>query len=284
MNGQVTILLPVREYRLDYLSEAIASVQGQSSGAWRMLVIVELSARKRFLADSGHLLTDERIELIVNQGRGLAGKLNTGMRHATTPFVAVIFADDLWEANAVEVLDRHIAMHPDADLFHSSRRFVDDCGRPISGIYRSREHVRIEDFVEGAPVKHLLCWRVRRGLEVGGIDESLHSIAADDLDFPWTLAEHGARFVAVPDCLYIARDHRQHPRLTTHVPRSVHVRVLRRILRKHGVTRQEIRRRVGVARQSYLQQCIYANRPERWIKQRLRRGSGESWREPFLPL
>jgi GT2 family glycosyltransferase len=122
---------------------------------------------------------------------------------------------------------------------------------------------------------------VEKALAVGGMDESLNSIGVDDFDFPWTMADHGARFVAVPECLYIARDHRAYFRLTTHVPRSTQVRELRRIMRKHGASRRMIRWRVAFARSSYLRQCLYANRLDRWVTRRLRGDPIESWREPF---
>ena len=32
----------------------------------------------------------------MNEGRKLAGAMNTGMRHAETPFVAILLSDDMW--------------------------------------------------------------------------------------------------------------------------------------------------------------------------------------------
>jgi glycosyltransferase involved in cell wall biosynthesis len=277
----VTVLLPVRAYRPDYLQEAIGSILGQTSHDWLLLVIVDPAQLAGFHSRWGSLLSDSRIEMIANEGRKLAGKLNTGMRHARTEFAAVLFADDLWADDAVAVLAKRIRSDPDADLFHSARRFVDDEGRPISGIHPSRAEVCRADFLEGAPVKHLLCWRIEKALSFGGIDESLNSIGADDFDFPWTMQEHGAKLVAVPECLYIARDHRQYFRLTTHVPRSTQERELRRIMRKHGAGRRVIKRRIAIARDSYLRQCLYANCVDRWFKQRRGINSLSGWREPF---
>jgi glycosyltransferase involved in cell wall biosynthesis len=278
----ITILLPVRDYRRDYLAEAIDSIMRQSAGAWELLLIVDQAEEEQVRADCAESSSDPRIRLLVTCGRKLAGKLNAGMRAARFAFTAAIFADDLWEEQAVEVLLRDIRAHPEVDVFHSSRRFIDEEGRSISGSYRSRPHVEPADFLVDAPVKHLLCWRVKAGLDCGGMDETLNSIGVDDYDFPWTLAENGAKFMAVPECLYVARDHRSHFRLTTHTPRSVQVRELRRILRKHGASRGVIRRRVRQARRTYLRQCMYANRLDRYLKLRLGREPAR-WREPFVP-
>jgi glycosyltransferase involved in cell wall biosynthesis len=278
----LTVLMPVRAYREDYLREAIGSLTAQTSPAWQALVVLEPEDLDAFGARHAELMGDERIRVIANEGRKLAGALNTGMRHAGTDFAAILFADDLWSPDAVEVLTRAIASRPDADFFHSSRRIVDEAGRPISEVYRSLDDVKAADFVRMAPVKHLLCWRVSKALSFGGMDESLNSVGPDDYDFPWTMAEHGAVFVAVPECLYIYRDHREVFRLTTHLSLSTHTRELRRILRKHGAGRAEVRRRVAEARRTYLQQCLYRSPLDRMLK-RLR-GADDAhagWRESY---
>jgi glycosyltransferase involved in cell wall biosynthesis len=277
----VTVLLPVRAYRPEYLQQAVGSILGQTNPDWLLLVIVDPPQLAGFRSRWESLFSDPRIEIVANEGRKLAGKLNTGMRLARTDFAAVLFADDLWADDAVAVLTERIQRHPEADLFHSARRFVDDRGRPISSVHPSRIAVSHADFLEGAPVKHLICWRIEKALSFGGMDESLNSIGADDFDFPWTMHDHGAELVAVPECLYIARDHRQYFRLTTHVPRRTQERELRRIMRKHGAGRRAIRRRIAIARDSYLRQCLYANRFDRWLKRRRGFDPHLGWREPF---
>jgi hypothetical protein len=113
------------------------------------------------------------------------------------------------------------------------------------------------------------------------MDESLNSVGPDDYDFPWTMAEHGARFRAIPEPLYVYRDHRDGERLTTHLPLSVHVRELKRILRKHGVPRDAIRAKVEVARRTYLKQCLYRNRADKWFSELLGRGDRRTWRDTY---
>ena len=179
----VTALIPVKEYVPEYLREAVGSLLAQSSPRWRALVIHPPGARAELQAQLGDEAADARIELVEEKGRNLAGALNTGMRAARTEFTSILFADDLWAPEAVAVLERNIAAHPDVDFFHSARRIIDDDGRPISGIFAAREAVSLEDFVVGTPVKHLLCWRRELALSIGGIDEELESVGSDDWDF-----------------------------------------------------------------------------------------------------
>jgi GT2 family glycosyltransferase len=278
---RLTALMPVKEFHPEYLRRALASMAEQTSGHWRLLVIVEDSAPNGLAEALSAALEDERVALAVNEGRGLAGAINTGMRRARTEYTAILLGDDLWTPRAAEVLDAHIERSPDVAFFHSSRRIIDEDDRPISTVHAARTRFTLADFRQGSPVKHLLCWRCADGLAIGGLDESLNSIGPDDYDFPWSMAEAGYRFEAIPDCLYLYRDHRESFRLTTHLPRSTHIRELGRIFRKHGVGRLETARAQSRARSSYLRQCLYRSPADRWVKQRLRFDSRRGWRETY---
>jgi glycosyltransferase involved in cell wall biosynthesis len=277
----VTALLPVHDHDPEYLNAAIDSLDRQSESAWRALVIVESDRRAYFQTLLAQALEDPRIEVVTNEGRWLGGAFNTGMRHAHTDFVAILFADDMWEPDAVAVLEREIRARPNVDFFHSSRRVVDDHGHSISSIYRSFDRVDLDSFTEGAPVKHLLCWRREMGIEIGGMDESLRAVGTDDFDFPWTMAEHGAQFGAIEECLYVYRDHRTHRRLTTHEPRRMHARELARVFRKHGMSRADTRLRVRRAKREYLKQCLFRSRFDRFVKETLGISPARGWRTTY---
>lgn len=253
----LTVLLPVKDYCEGYLREAVDSMHAQSCPDWELVVIGEEVNR----AALGTLLAadvrDPRVRLVASEGRRLAGALNTGMRCARTRFVAILLGDDMWGSQAVGVLSAAIRDNPGADFFHSARIVVDEDGRPLSSVHHARERVSVADFEVSSPVKHLLCWRLELALSFGGMDETLPPIGTDDFDFPWTMAERGARFHALHECLYLYRDHREGYRLTTHLPLSVCVRGIRMTMRKHGLGPIQTERRVLAARRSYLRQCLY---------------------------
>jgi hypothetical protein len=186
----------------------------------------------------------------------------------------------MWSNDAVEILSKYITEYPSIDFFHSSRIVIDEHDTPISSIHYSKTSFSLRDFRWGSPVKHLLCWRREKGLAVGGIDESILK-AQDDYDFPWTMAEKGATFKAVRECLYHYRNHLECERLTTHRPLSVTKRGIRGILKKHGVgffTRTFI-----VEKMRYLgslgNQCIYRNSIDQWIKEKLDHDRKKHWEQ-----
>ena len=276
----ITVLMPLHEHHAQFVEAAVRSLQDQTAPTWRALVIVEPDQQDALASTLSDPLRDTRIQLIANEGRGLASAFNTGMRRAETDFVAILCADDMWEREAVAVLEREIGAHPDVGFFHSSRRVVDDDGISISSIHRARENVTLIDFQTSGPVKHLLCWRRTEGLEVGGMDESL-TVGPDDFDFPWIMAEHGAIFRAIGECLYVYRDHRTRPRLTTHLPRSTHMTQLASVFRKHGLSAAQSRARLRSARRSYLRQCLYRSRFEQRIKEAFGRSAERGWRDTY---
>src|ERR1044072_2807339 len=161
------------------------------------------------------------------------------------------------------------------------RRYVDDRDESISGVIGPREGVTLDTFAAGGSIKHLLCRRRELALEIRWLDGTPNSVGPDDYDFPWAMAEAGARFRAIPECLYVYRDHRSCYRLSTHLPRRTHVRETRRILRKHGVPRAEIRRRVAHAREGSLRQCLSSSRLDAWVKRPLGRDPARGWRESY---
>ncbi len=281
MRDPLTIFIPVTHYDRKYLLEAVASVFGQSTSEWYLQIVVPSDRTSHFEALLADSLRDPRVRIVPLEGRLLAGAYNTAMRAASSKFIAPLLGDDLWADDAVETLLEAIAANPDVDFFHSGRRFIDGDGRALSSSILPKGQVTRARFIDGSPVKHLLCWRVSAGLACGGVDETIGNFASDDYDFPWTMFEHGAAFHAIPRALYIVRDHRDGYRLTTHLTRSEQRRGLRRILAKHGVPAITAWRRVRRASRTYMRQSLFRNRLHQWVRERLGMNMDTAWREPY---
>lgn len=277
----VTVLMPLKNHHPEFLRLAIESLFRQSCPAWRLSIVVERRDHARLRRRLAAPLEDPHLELRVNEGRKLSGAFNTGMRHASTAFVAILLADDLWSPNAVEVLRDAILRFPEVDFFHSARAIIDERGERVSSVHPSRTAFALEEFQRTSPVKHLLCWRREKALAIGGMDETLNSVGPDDWDFPWSMAEHGARFHALAECLYEYRDHRETYRLTTHLPLSVHLAEIERILRKHGVDGESVAHRLEASRATYLRQCLYASPLDKLWKEIRGHDPRRGWRDAY---
>lgn len=249
----ITVVLPCRDQKHEYLVESLRSVTAQSSDAWTLFFVVHRDTPQEIVAIARREIPEQRLTVCVNEGDNLASGINTAMRRCRTPFAALLFSDDRLLPEAVAVLDAAARQSPPVDFLHSSRRFIDRDGKVRTPVLRSVAAFDRNYFVQhGSPVKHLMCWRVAKALDIGGVDESLARHGGDDFDFPWCMLEAGARFQAVADCLYEHRVHREFRRLTTDVPLDEQVATLQRLFRKHAVPEPEIDAYLARALQGYL--------------------------------
>jgi glycosyltransferase involved in cell wall biosynthesis len=244
--------MPCKDQKDRFLVAAIDSVLRQTSPHWRLLVIVDPDTPEAVRARVASF-ADGRIHLLVSSGGGIGVNLNAGMRAADTDFVCILLSDDTLARGAVATVRRCLRKHPEVDFFYSSRRYIDADGRPQGPIMRSVAQFTLEDFAtRGSRVKHLLCWRREKGLEVGGFDQRFSDHGCDDFDFPWVMAEAGARFQAIRECLYYHRRHQEFFRLTTHIPVARQVEITTAMFRKHRVSEPVLSRYLRRALSRYL--------------------------------
>lgn len=278
--ADITLIMPLKHHRADFLRQALASVTKQDYPRWRLLVVVEEGDRPRFETMLAQTLADDRAALLTMTGAAFTGSINSGMRHASTEYVALLFADDLLAPNAIRLLSDAIRSHPEVDFLYSGWQALDTEGHRLGAVRLPRATFALTDFKWGSPIKHLMWWRRSLGLAVGGIDETLVK-APDDYDFPWTMAERGALFRPIPACLYFIREHCEYERRTTHIPRSTARRGILAILKKHRIGLAE--RYWIVARRyrgSLGRQTVYRNPLDRRLTDRLGLDPRRRWRRP----
>ena len=286
MNGRetlITILMCCRNVEMSFFRDALQSVLSQTDNRWNLCIVVDRDDLDTTAAIVPEVQRrrDARISIIQNDVKSIARAFNTGMRHARTPYVCVLHADDLLDEKCVEILTQYISAYPDVDYFHSSRIYINDDGVKISGLRRAIESFTLNDFKNFGPVKSLHCFKVRSVLEIGGADESLAAHGADDYDFSWSMAEAGYTFKAILECLYYYRDHRSHYRLTTHVPLDEQVAELVKIWRKHGMTEREIEQQIQRRTAGYLKQALFLNEEDRKEKERAGYDIQQGWRQRY---
>jgi glycosyltransferase involved in cell wall biosynthesis len=278
----VTVLIPCKDPKVSFFREALNSVFSQTTPLWNLILIADHGSNTEIIEILRDLSNskDSIVSVLKNESKLITGALNTGMKHATTPYVCFLHCDDLLDENAIELLNSYISEYPDIDYYHSSRIHIDEDGHTIGSIKRARESFNPSDFKNyDAPVKHLHCWKVESALAIGGMDESLGLHGADDYDFPWCMAEAGYSFKAIPKCLYYYRDHREHYRLTTHVPLETQINELKKIWKKHGLTDEEIEEQIEMRTSGYVKQALYLDEEDKKRKEGENYDIRMSWRE-----
>ena len=278
---RLTVFIPVKHFHPEFLRQAVQSIFAQTRDDWKLLIVGDEHAGQDFRPVIADELKDARVHVVNRTGRNLAGAYNSAMRLAETDFIAVLLGDDMLAVNAIESMGNAISANREADFFYSGRYFIDERSQRISADYYPRSPLSLDDFGRTSPVKHMMCWRVSKGLSVGGVDETLDNFGSDDYDFPWTLLENGALFVPVPYQLYQFRDHRESFRLTTHMTRDVQLAGLRRIMEKHNASPSLIDTRIRMAKRGFLRQSLFLNPVHRWIRERVGYNPSDGWRETY---
>lgn len=143
---KVSVIVPV--YNVEcYVGAAIQSVLDQTFQDFEILIIDDASPDQSIAVC--RRFADERIRIIQQANRGLAGARNTGIRNARGEYLAFLDSDDLWTTDKLERHVAHLDRHPEVGLSYCRSAFVDQEGAPLH--YHQMPKLKEIDSV------HLLC-------------------------------------------------------------------------------------------------------------------------------
>jgi glycosyltransferase involved in cell wall biosynthesis len=231
---QVSVILPTYR-RPAFLERAIASVERQSLQAWDLIIVDDNHAESRERRDTeavvARFASDGRIRY-VQHARNLGGGAarNTGIRTATTPFVAFLDDDDEWHPTKLErQLARILASPSNVGLVYCRVRKIETAtGRESMTRTDGRSHSVRQLLMSNTigSTSCILC-RVDALHAVGLFDETLPS--RQDIDLYVRLAERYAfAFVDEPLVTFYRHDEAS---ISTNIEASIRAHQL--FLAKH---------------------------------------------------
>jgi GT2 family glycosyltransferase len=201
---RVSVVLPAYNYA-HYIGEAIESALAQTYRDREIIVVDDGST-------DGTIAVLERFgsRIIVSRhtNRGLAATRNAGIRLAGGEYVALIDADDVWEAQHLErTVERLDAADESIVGAFSGWVMIDAGGRVLRHTQRVRHGAfGIGDFLHLAPFPPSTVVLRRAAVRNAGMfDETIP--AAEDWDMWLRLTAAGGSFVAVERCLCRYRVH-----------------------------------------------------------------------------
>ena len=119
----VSVVIPV--YNVEaYIEQALSSVLAQTYTHLEIIIIDDQTPDKS-IERIEHNFNDQRIKIIQQKNRGLAGARNTGIRHAHGQFVALLDSDDFWAKDKIEKHMDIMLKNPNCGLSFCASRFVD---------------------------------------------------------------------------------------------------------------------------------------------------------------
>ena len=201
---RVSVVMPVRQPRLDWLREAVASVLAQTLRDFELLVVVDDEASlEGFLATFG----DGRIRhLHLPHRPGLPAALNFGLAHAQAPLIARLDADDVAEPSRLERQVEMFDRDPSLDVAGAQILVIDEESAPIGHRqYPLTHEAMVEAMQRFNCLAHpAVMFRRQRILDAGGYA----AVAMEDYDLWCRLVVLGARFGTHPETLIRYRYHR----------------------------------------------------------------------------
>jgi hypothetical protein len=125
----VTVIMPAYNVA-PYLREAVESVVGQTYREWELVIVDDGSTDETGAIARECLKLDDRIRLVSQHNRGLAGARNTALREGRGEFFALLDSDDIWDPGFLESQMEVFARYPETALVSGSARFL---GGPKDG-------------------------------------------------------------------------------------------------------------------------------------------------------
>jgi len=181
---RVSIIMAVYNGQ-EYLNIAIDSILGQTFKDFELLIIDDGSRD-----DSADIIKgygDPRVKYVYQDNQGLAGALNTGLRHAAGEYVARMDCDDISYPERLQLQVEYLDKHRTVALLGTCFDLIDLDGRIIDRSYHlTRNQDIYDEFLVRNPFGHGTIMVRRSILEKVGVYDREHPI--EDYELWWRIA------------------------------------------------------------------------------------------------
>jgi glycosyltransferase involved in cell wall biosynthesis len=221
-----------------FIAEAVESALAQTVAPYEVIVCDDGSSDD--LAEALRPYSG-RITALRKEHGGAASARNVAVRSASSEFVAVLDADNVFLPEYLESVGELASMRPDLDIL-TTDAFLELDGEIYGRYYRGKARFIVEDQRRGIIHQHFIfgnaSFRREALLSVGGYDET---VLAEDTDLFLRMILGGSRAGLVDDPLAIYRI--RSGTLSSRLPRSLRsgVVVLERASRHPSLTSDELR-------------------------------------------
>lgn len=140
----ISVIMPV--YNVEkYVAESIQSVLDQSYKNFE-LIIVDDGGQDQSL-EICRSFNDNRITIISQENRGLAGARNTGIAASTGEYIALLDSDDLWHKDKLSLHKIHFDSNARIGVSYSGSRFIDENSQALKQAQTPKLHKITADHI-----------------------------------------------------------------------------------------------------------------------------------------
>ncbi len=122
MKPTVSVIIPTYNYA-QFVTDAIASVRGQSLPDWECLVIDDGSTDNTKQTVEIIAAGDSRVRYFYQENKGLSAARNTGIKESSGEYLQFLDSDDLLESRKLEIHSSYLSSHPDVDIVYGDMRY-----------------------------------------------------------------------------------------------------------------------------------------------------------------
>ncbi|SMR72778.1 Glycosyl transferase family 2 [Aliiroseovarius halocynthiae] len=112
------------------LPETIEALLAQTHDSFEIIIINDGSTDET-IEISNRYGADEKIRVVHQRNRGLAGARNSGIHAAAGEFIGFCDADDIWQPEKLAQHIAHLRANPSIGLSYSGSLLIDDLGAPL---------------------------------------------------------------------------------------------------------------------------------------------------------
>jgi glycosyltransferase involved in cell wall biosynthesis len=132
---RISVVMPI--YNVEaFVAEAVQSVLDQSFTDFELICVDDGGSDGSM--DIVYAFRDDRIRIVHQANRGLAGARNSGIAHARGEFVALLDSDDAWHRDKLQLHYIHLSANPEIGVSYSGSRLIDGSGEVLSVAMRPK--------------------------------------------------------------------------------------------------------------------------------------------------
>lgn len=158
----VSVVIPM--YNVEqFIDQSLNSVLEQTFTDFEVICVDDGSSDHTFFKVNAY--KDERIRIVMQDNRGLAGARNTGINAARGKYVAFLDADDYWAPNKLETHVEHLENNCHLGISFSPSWFVNEQGEEMGiGQFPKLTHITAKDVFCRNPIGNGSAPVVRRSM------------------------------------------------------------------------------------------------------------------------
>ncbi|NKC03102.1 glycosyltransferase family 2 protein [Ochrobactrum haematophilum] len=204
---KISIIMPVYNPNLDWLSEAVESVRSQLYDNWELCIADDCSPNPEVKKELEALQKrDRRISVVFRPENGhISAASNSAIELATGEWLALMDQDDLLPEDALYHVADAITEHPEARLIYSDEDKIDEMGRRFDPYFKSDWNPDL--FLSHNMISHLGVYQRDLVHQLGGFRQGFEG--SQDYDLAMRVIEklNDDQILHIPRILYHWRSH-----------------------------------------------------------------------------